>query len=57
MIFVMTLAVPAPMIAAAQVAGEVIVKDLAPGTFSYCPKDAACTRVDIVPWGEARVRE
>ena len=36
---------------------DVIVNDLAPGTYSYCPKDAACTRVDIVPWGEARVRE
>lgn len=33
---------------------DAIVNDLAPGTYSYCPKDDACTRVDILPWGEAR---
>lgn len=36
---------------------EGIVRDLAPGTYSYCPKDSACTRVEVVPWGESRVRE
>ncbi len=36
---------------------QVIVRDLAPGTYSYCPADGACTRVDILPWAEARVRE
>jgi hypothetical protein len=36
---------------------EGIVRDLAPGTYSYCPKDRACSRVEVVPWGESRVRE
>lgn len=36
---------------------EVIVRNLAPGTYSYCPAGAACTRVDILPWAEARVRD
>ena len=36
---------------------EGIVRDLAPGTYSYCPKDGACSRVEVVPWGESRVRE
>ena len=36
---------------------EAIVNDLAPGTYSYCPKDNACTRIDILPWAEARIRD
>ena len=36
---------------------EFVVRDLAPGTYSYCSPDGACTRVDIVPWAESRVRE
>ncbi len=36
---------------------EAIVRDLAPGTYRYCPRDDVCTRVDILPWAEARVRE
>ena len=36
---------------------EVIVRDLAPGTYSYCPKDSACTSVEVVPWGESRIRD
>lgn len=36
---------------------EAIVNDLAPGTYTYCPKDDACTRIDILPWAESRVRE
>ena len=36
---------------------EAIVRDLTPGTYSYCPRDNACNTVDIVPWGESRVRE
>ena len=36
---------------------EAIVGDLTPGTYSYCPRDSACNTVDIVPWGESRVRE
>ena len=36
---------------------ETIVNDLVPGAYLYCPKDAACTRVDISPWGESRVRD
>lgn len=36
---------------------EAIVKDLTPGSYSYCPRDSACTTVSIVPWAESRVRE
>ncbi len=36
---------------------ETVVKDLAPGTYSYCPRDSACSNVDVVPWAESRVRE
>ena len=36
---------------------EAIVNDLAPGSYSYCPKDSACTSVDIAPWGESRIRD
>jgi len=36
---------------------DAIVHDLAPGTYWYCLKDDACTRVDILPWAEARVRD
>lgn len=36
---------------------EAIVNDLVPGTYTYCPKDDACTRIDILPWAESRVRE
>ena len=36
---------------------ESVVRDLAPGTYSYCLPDSACTRVEVVPWGESRVRE
>ncbi len=36
---------------------EAIVNDLAPGTYSYCLKDDACTRIDILPWGESRLRD
>ena len=36
---------------------EYVVTDLAPGTYSYCPANGACTRVDILPWGESRVRD
>ena len=36
---------------------ESIVRDLAPGTYSYCLPGSACTRVEVVPWGESRVRD
>ena len=36
---------------------ETVVKDLAPGTYSYCPRDGVCSTVDVVPWAESRVRE
>lgn len=36
---------------------EFVVRDLAPGTYSYCLPDAVCTRVEVVPWAESRVRE
>ena len=36
---------------------EFVVRDLAPGTYSYCTEDGACSTVDIVPWAESRVRE
>ncbi len=36
---------------------EFVVGDLAPGTYSYCLPEGVCTRVDIVPWAESRVRE
>ena len=36
---------------------EAVVRDLAPGTYSYCLPDTGCTRVDVVPWAESRVRE
>ncbi len=36
---------------------EAIVRDLAPGTYSYCPRNRACSTVDILPWAESRVRE
>ncbi len=36
---------------------EFVVGDLAPGTYSYCLPEGVCTRVDVVPWAESRVRE
>ena len=36
---------------------EYVVTDLAPGTYSYCPPDSACSTVDVFPWAESRVRE
>ncbi len=36
---------------------EYVVTDLAPGTYSYCTEDGACSTVDVVPWAESRVRE
>lgn len=36
---------------------EFVVRDLAPGTYSYCLPDGVCTRVDVVPWAESRVRD
>ena len=36
---------------------EYVVTDLAPGTWSYCPPDGACSTVDVFPWAESRVRE
>ena len=36
---------------------EFVVRDLAPGTYSYCLPNGACTRIEVVPWAESRVRE
>ena len=36
---------------------ELVVRALAPGTYSYCPEDGVCSAVDVVPWAESRVRE
>ena len=36
---------------------EFVVRDLAPGTYSYCLPDGVCSTVDVVPWAESRVRE
>lgn len=36
---------------------DAIVNDLAPGAYSHCPANVACTRIDILPWAEARVRD
>ncbi len=36
---------------------EFVVRDLAPGTYSYCLSDGVCSTVDVVPWAESRVRE
>ncbi|MCY3928517.1 MAG: carboxypeptidase-like regulatory domain-containing protein [Acidobacteria bacterium] len=36
---------------------EFVVRDLAPGTYSYCLPDGVCTRVEVVPWAESRVRD
>ena len=36
---------------------EYVVTDLAPGTYSYCLPDGACSTVDVFPWAESRVRE
>ncbi len=36
---------------------EYVVTDLAPGTYSYCPANGACTRVEVLPWAESRVRD
>ena len=36
---------------------EFVVRDLAPGTYSYCLPGGVCSTVDVVPWAESRVRE
>ena len=36
---------------------EFVVRDLAPGTYSYCSPNGVCSRVEVVPWAESRVRE
>jgi len=36
---------------------EWIVTDLAPGTWRYCPQNAPCQAVQIVPWTESSVPE